>query len=164
MNTYVQNGQEHCKLCSLNLTHSDIEAHVCNKSDLILQCEQYRTMLERIANEAIGDELGMEEADENTTEALVSVATVNDLRRLLGWYVEPNNKDKVKIHITMRKGATTGAVNRVIASGRMTEVNLKRAYEYGIISGMAPKTTLDLIRALPWVESVSDEETKETQE
>ena len=121
-------------------------------------------MLERIANEAIGDELGMQEADEDVDEALVSVSTINDLRRLLGWYVEPNNKDKVKIHITMQKGTTTGAVNRVIASGRMTEVNLKRAYEYGIISGFAPKETLDLIRTLPWVHTVEEYGIKTTQE
>jgi hypothetical protein len=66
----------------------------------------------------------------------------------------------LKIHVVLRKGWNEDSVAEVIRVGRMTQVNEARARRYGIVSGEAPPTAPEALRALAQVESVEADEVK----
>lgn len=77
----------------------------------------------------------------------------------------------MKVHVTLKQavasdpGARRGALDRVLAVGRMSLGNPRRFERYGIITGEPAPGRIARMRALPEVDAVElDEEAAETAE
>lgn len=69
-----------------------------------------------------------------------------------------------KVHVALKDGTSSAVIDEVIALGKMTNVNEKRALAFGILTGDVPCDLIDIIRTHKSVVDVDVDSIKTTSE